>query len=200
MLVPARANVFEERLVNAARSAMKNAVAPRDVHNGPSDDRERRQLALYHCDEQIGFFRSAARRAHWLYAGSQIVTIMISASIPVILLVGEHGLPGWLTLDMSASTLAALLSAIVAIATGLAGTFHWHEQWVSYAFFAQQLISERAQFVTRAGVYGAELNGDAAIDIFVTRTEDLRLTEVVQWRKNALASAKTAERTDQPHP
>ena len=43
-----------------------------------SELRDRRETALRACDDQIRFFQGAARRAHWLYAGSQVVTIVIS--------------------------------------------------------------------------------------------------------------------------
>lgn len=151
-----------------------------------SELRDRRETALRACDDQIRFFQGAARRAHWLYAGSQVVTIVISAAIPVVLLADTNRLPGWLMADMSAQTFAALLSALVAIATGLAGTFHWNDQWVRYAFFAQQLVSERARFSTGSGDYGKAQSEVAAIDAFVTRTEDLRMAEAGQWRERAM--------------
>lgn len=165
-----------------------------------SELRDRRDTALSNCNEQIDFFQSAARRAHWLHGGSQIITIVISAAIPVLLLVDPEGLPQWLVVDMSTKTLAALLSALVAIASGMAGTFHWHEQWVRSAFFTQQLLSERAKFATRADVYGKARSEQQAIDRFVTRTEELRLMEAGQWRERTMERTKTVPSDTEQHP
>lgn len=150
------------------------------AENSTSEDgfEERRAKAVCRCAEQIRFFEGAARKAHVLYAMSQIITIVLSGLTPVILL---GGLPEPLDLgDESAKATAAVFAATVAIATGLSGAFRWHEAWTRYAFFVQALTSERNMFETRTAIYAGPR--ERALNLFVQRTEDLRMAEATEWR------------------
>ena len=115
---------------------------------------------------------------------------MISAVLPVLLLTNA-GLDLHVV-DVSSTTFAAILSAVVAIAASMAGTFQWKEQWIRSAFCAQQLISEQLKFMTDIEGYGGAQTAGEAIGEFVKRTEDIRMADTGQWRERAMKSSKPA--------
>ncbi len=142
---------------------------------------ERRSKALANCAAQIAFFEGSARWAHRFYVVSQILTIVLSGLIPVVLL-RDVSVP---IVGASPEVVAALLSAIVTIMAGLSAAFRWKENWTRYAYFAQALISEKAKFETRTTAdYSADRSEVAALDTFVTRTENVRMSEVAEWREH----------------
>lgn len=145
---------------------------------------ERRKKALDSCNQQLKWFEGAITMSRLSLRIAQIITVVITAVIPVLLLAHP---PSWLTDAVSVKLLAAILSAIVAIAAGLTGAFNWQEHWTRSAFFREQLRSERHRFETRTGDYAAD--DETALDRFVTRVETLRLNEVSEWRRFVRASA-----------
>lgn len=182
-----------------------------------------RRRALSECRKQIKYFRTHGDRAFVFIRPSQIVVVVLSAVVPVLLLaepsqvmflVPDSALPtqpstgagpaetaaydsGRLAaIEAYRRLTAALLSAIVAIVTGLNAAFKWQEQWVRSAFARESLTSESIKFQTRAeDVYAGDLQD--AIAAFVLRTEAIRLAEATEWKTYELSTVKQLSELEQ---
>jgi hypothetical protein len=131
---------------------------------------ERRAIALARCDEMIDWYE----RSKWWERGwhrvLQTLTIIIGTATPVVLL----WLPGY-------ERVAAVSASFAAVVAGLAGLYHWQENWVRSAAAAEALKSERVRFMTRASE-GYSPDEEASLRTFVTRTEAILMSELNDWR------------------
>src|SRR5215211_2098296 len=137
---------FERRAVNSSTQvASGQSLQPRPElgvaqRGAPSAEelQTRRTKALAYCEAQIAFFTGSAKEAHWLFRASQVITSVLSAMTPILLL--SSSLP---IAEPQRLLAAAVLSSIVAVVTGLNGAFHWQEQWVRSAYYREKLSAER---------------------------------------------------------
>lgn len=138
---------------------------------GASSLRDRTQVALDDCAEQIRWFERHSRGDWWLYRSCQVAIVVLSGSTPVLLLLTD--LP---------KAFQALPAATAAVIAAVAGSFHWHEDAVRWAATRELLKSELRQFRTRTDQYHVKLSDEAALDRFVTRVESLVTRELEAWR------------------
>jgi hypothetical protein len=125
-------------------------------------------LALNRCDELIREYEQYWRRRKPLYLGFQSAAVLLAGVTPLLLLTG---LPK--ALQALPAALASILGALVAI-------YHWQDNVTRSAYAAEALKSERAKFIIRAT--DRYKNEESALDKFVARIEDIRMTEVRGWR------------------
>lgn len=158
------------------------------------------RLAMEECQKQIDYFTTHAKLAYVFLRLSQTLIVILSATTPVLLL-AEPAQLGRLgsdpeTVEANRRLIAALLSAVVAVVTGLNAAFKWQEEWVRSAFAREALTSERIKFGTRAEWVYAGDPGEA-IATFVQRAEALRLAEVTEWKEYELATIAQRAGTDE---
>jgi hypothetical protein len=124
------------------------------------------------CDGQIAWYEDQSKRKWRLYAVFQSGAVLLGAVTPVLIL--------WSNLPKAVQALPA---ALASVAAGLVGTFRWLENKTRWAYTSEALKSERVLFTTRTPPrYGLELTEDAALAAFVSRIEEIAMTEVLQWR------------------
>lgn len=103
---------------------------------------------------------SKSEQYRLLYHLTSVVTIICSASVPVLINLGVHIL------------VPTILSLVVTILVSLEKLFHFREHWRNYDAIAAFLRSEQLQFQTRAGVYHRKgAKSQAAFLLYVKRIE-----------------------------
>ena len=118
--------------------------------------------------DQINWYSNRSSRNKILYNWFQWSAIILSASIPVLVVsIGE--INKWIT---------AVLSIILAIATAGLKTFKFQEYWINYRTIAETLKKEKYY-------YCAELSEYATVEdkeqLFVERVERLISRENTLW-------------------
>ena len=114
------------------------------------------------------------RKSQWnqrWYKRLQVAVIAAGAAIPVLVSLGDRG----------ASTQIAVgtLGALIAIATGLAGTYRFQEHWIQYRVTAEALGHEKFRFLTGAAPY----DQDDAFPRLVERVEAILGEQNNAWRR-----------------
>lgn len=108
----------------------------------------RRRKALTFCDNHI-------RRYEWLkwrsgkgYYYLSIISILLSSSIPVILLTKNNDFGNDIIklIGNNSSLISAAFSAIIAISTGVLTLYQWRENYPRYSYTLQRLKNEKAKF------------------------------------------------------
>jgi uncharacterized protein DUF4231 len=98
--------------------------------------------------------------------------VLLGAATPVLIL--------WSTLPKAVQALPA---ALASVAASLVGTFRWLQNKARYSYTAEALKSERVLFATRTPPnYGLDRDDDEALATFVSRIEQVAMTEVSDWR------------------
>ena len=145
----------------------------------------RRKEAMRRCDEQIGWYQRFSSREWRFFVVFQTGAILLGAATPVLIL--------WSSLPKAVQALPAALGSVAA---ALVGTFGWLRNKARYSFTAEALKSERVLFTTRTPPsYGLDLTEDAALATFVSRIEQIGLTEVSQWRTDVVQASPVSSRT-----
>ncbi len=148
-----------------------------------SDLERRREFALARADEQIAWYESHSARQWQAFSIFQSAAVALGGLTPVLIL--------WSSLPKA---LQALPAALAAIAAGLVGVFRWPQNKTRYSFTAEALKSERVRYASRTGPYGGQRTDEEALESFVSRIEDISMTEVAEWRGDfARATGRTAE-------
>lgn len=142
----------------------------------------RRDRALVFCDNHIRRYERLKWRSGKGYYYLSIITILLSSSIPLILLTETNSNNNtFLELISQNSTLiSATFSAIIAITTGILTLYQWRENYPRYAYTLQRLKNERAKFETSKIDDSKE--SDKRIDEFINSLDVIILGEVLEWR------------------
>jgi len=120
----------------------------------------------YKC--QIAWYGRASLRNNRAYQIFQWTAIILSASTPVLIVIGE----GWV------KWLAVVVAAVVAISTAALKTFKYQENWISYRTTAETLKKEIHFY--EATIQGYE-NVEDKEALFVERVESLISRENSLW-------------------
>jgi hypothetical protein len=156
--------------------------------NGPAEEpnemtiQARRNRAIAFCNMHIIRYERLKWRSGKGYYYLSIITILLSSSIPVILLTDNNPANySFLSLiSQNSKLISAAFSAIIAISTGILTLYQWRENYPRYAYTLQRLKNEKAKFeATR--VEDGEL-GDRMIMEFVNDLDAIVLDEVSEWR------------------
>jgi hypothetical protein len=155
---------------------------------GLSEDTEemttlaRRNRAIAFCNMHINRYESLKWRSGKGYYYLSIITILLSSSIPVILLT-DNNPSNYAILSMislNSKLISAAFSAIIAIATGILTLYQWRENYPRYAFTLPRLKNEKAKFEALKIEEGG--NGDKMILDFINDLDLIVLDEVSEWR------------------
>jgi hypothetical protein len=142
---------------------------------GVVDDLQKRQgEALERCERQIAWYDEHAQRSWWLQNGFQVATVVLGALTPLILIdkdFAQHN-----------PILVAIPAALASVVAAINGIFKWREDGVRFGYIREALKSELIKFKTRTAEYGTDLTDEQALDKFVTRIEQLAMSEVTEWR------------------
>ena len=130
-----------------------------------SDDLVRSYLAGDYA-EAVRFYDARARSAKLGYRICSVYVIVASTAVTL----GAAFAPDKLGLRI----LCAVLSGMVAVASGLLAHFKWHEDWLSYRGTWDALERERRLYETGTGHYAAT---DDKGRQFIERVEALRSGE-----------------------
>jgi len=138
--------------------------------------------AVKACEKSIEWFTKNKRTARNLYYTSQLLTIILSALTPVLILV-DPPFSKWIQ---------ALPAALAAIAAASTNVFNWKEHWIRRSSTLEQLIAELLKYETRTSpAYDIKLGEHERLNNFVETTTRLNLMEVSSWGK---AVGKIAEK------
>jgi hypothetical protein len=144
-----------------------------------------REIAIKRCQENIDWYEKAKTRHMFAYQFFQVSALVLSGLTPVLIL--WTGLP---------ELFKALPAALAAIATGLLGIFQWKDSYIRFGYTSEALKSERVKFETRTTkLYGAELDDHEVLNNFITRIENLVMSETSDWRSQL---QKAGEDRNQP--
>jgi hypothetical protein len=145
----------------------------------------RREEAMRRCDEQIGWYQRFSSREWRFFVVFQTSAVLLGAATPVLIL--------WSSLPKAVQALPA---ALASVAAGLVGTFGWLQNKARYSFTAEALKSERVLFTTRTPPsYGLDLDENAALATFVSRIEQIGMTEVSRWQADVVQASPLNSRT-----
>ena len=117
---------------------------------------------------EVSWYDNRASRNKQYYQGFQWAAIIISASVPV-LVVSMPDKFKWIT---------AILSIVLAIATAALKAFKFQENWISYRTIAETLRKEKHYYDAGATEYAAVEDKE---QLFVERVEALISRENTLW-------------------
>lgn len=142
----------------------------------------RRNRAIAFCNMHIDRYENLKWRSGKGYYYLSIITILLSSSIPVILLTDNNPADyKFLTLiSLNSKLISAAFSAIIAISTGILTLYQWRENYPRYAYTLQRLKNEKAKF--EASKLDEGEAGDRMIMDFVNDLDAIVLDEVSEWR------------------
>lgn len=118
--------------------------------------------------DQMAWYGREAVWNHRAYQIFQWTAITLSASTPVLVVIGE----GWV------KWLAVVVAALVAISIATLKTFKYQENWISYRTTAE-ILKKEIHFY-EAGIQGYE-NVEDREALFVERVESLISRENTLW-------------------
>jgi hypothetical protein len=149
------------------------------------DIAEARRIALSYWQEQFDYYVKHAWNAKRLFFASQVLTIVLAALTPVLILgaSGATWIPPWVQ---------ALPAALAAIIAGLSGTFRWQRNFAAFTTSMLLLESEHVKFLTQATSEYQTIPGDLdserrAISNFVQRIASITLNETQGWNELLLS-------------
>jgi len=135
------------------------------------------------CDEQIGWYQRFSSREWRFFVVFQTSAIVLGAATPILIL--------WASVPKAVQALPA---ALASVAAALVGTFGWLRNKARYSFTAEALKSERVMFTTRTPPsYGLDLDDDTALATFVSRIEQIGMTEVSEWKADVVQAASPSK-------
>ena len=119
-------------------------------------------------EKQMQWYDRKAERSHRTYLVFQWAALLLSASAPVLIVVGD-GATKWL---------AVAVAILVAVATGALKVFKYQENWTDYRTTCEMLRKEFHFY--EAGLRGYEAADDREA-LFVDRVEGLISREHSLW-------------------
>lgn len=123
-------------------------------------------------DDQINWYDKKSATQKKCYYWSKVVTLICTASIPVISVAFRH--------QSFTVIVTALIAAIATVTEGILTLTKWHEKWIAYRSNAEALKREEYSYLTSSGAY-SELNDDEKFHTLVDRTEDIISNENTNW-------------------
>ena len=127
--------------------------------------------ALGVADTAYGWFAVATRRARYLHRCAELLTLLLSAAVPLTVAVAPHR-----------TVLTAVLGSLVVVVTGLRSIFHWQENYVRFSGTRGALEAERRLYHVGAAPYDDPATRDEELVRAVTRIEQ---EESGRWARMA---------------
>lgn len=139
----------------------------------PDELQAGREKALQRCQDEIRWYENVKRRQRLAHYALQASVIVLSGMTPLLILIDQLPKP-----------LQALPAALAGMLAAINGVFHISENYARFAYTSEALKSERFRFETRTTRdYAAEVDDYKALDRFVSRIEELIMSDVSDWRQ-----------------
>ena len=142
-----------------------------DCSKLPGEEKTADQIALARCDCLMDQYLRWKKENYRNSNRAQGTALFLTAMIPVLLLIPCNYV----------NILAALFSAVAAIATGLLAIHGWRENYIRYGYVWHRLQTEKYRYLTRATKEYSGIKERAAQN-FASQIEDLVMAEVADWR------------------
>jgi Protein of unknown function (DUF4231) len=132
----------------------------------------RRDWAISYCREQQRWYMTHKHRARRSYQIAKILTIIMSAIAPLLIL--THAV---------SPIIQAIPPALAGIATSISSAFNWHNNWVRFGAAAMSLELALVGFETRGGeLYDSNIDDEEALRRFVSQVIRIVGEEAKDWR------------------
>ena len=149
----------------------------------PDDFQDRRAKALKRCADEIAWYETVKRNQRRLRLLLLVSIIVLSGLTPLLILI-----------DGAPKVAQALPAAVAGMLTAISATFRVPENYARFSYTLEALKSEKFKYETRAGKdYSLSVNDDKALERFVTRMEDLIISEVTDWRTTIAQRERSEE-------
>lgn len=129
-------------------------------------------------EDQINWYSEKAIHFKRLYKFFQWMVIVLSASIPVLILI----------VPVEKQLITVAISVVLTISTSALKTFKFQENWISYRILSETLKKERYFYDAELGDYA---NCDDKKSLFVERVESLVSRENSLWIINHMKKEKS---------
>ena len=136
----------------------------------------RREKAIERYNAEIEWYEKAKRNQRRLRQLLLSSIIIFSGLTPLLLLI-----------DNIPKFVQALPAALAAILAALNASFRVPENYTRFSYTLEALKSEKFKFETRASAdYGIKVDEQKTLERFVTKMEELLISEVTDWRQVVL--------------
>lgn len=123
-------------------------------------------------DDQINWYdKKSATQKKWYYL-SKLITLICTASIPVISVAFRH--------QSFTVVITASIAAIATVTEGILTLTKWHEKWIAYRSNAEALKHEKFSYLTSSGPY-SDMSEEERLHTLVDRTENIISNENTNW-------------------
>lgn len=116
--------------------------------------------ALRVADDSVAWFVAATKRSRYLHRSSELLTLLLSAAIPLTAAIAPHQIG-----------VTAVLGSVLVVVTGLRTMFHWQDNYVRFAGTRGALEAERRLYLVGAAPYDDPATRDTELIRSVTRIE-----------------------------
>ncbi|MDM8265618.1 DUF4231 domain-containing protein [Limosilactobacillus pontis] len=123
-------------------------------------------------NDQLNWYDKKSTTQKRCYYWSKFITLVCTASIPVISVVFRQ--------QSFTVVITATIAAIATVTEGILTLTKWHEKWIAYRSNAEALKHEKYSFLTSSGAY-ANLSEQEKFHALVDRTENIISNENTNW-------------------
>ncbi|WP_396126840.1 DUF4231 domain-containing protein [Amycolatopsis sp. FBCC-B4732] len=131
--------------------------------DGEGDDGYASRIA----NESYEWYRNRAILTRRAYRLSEMMLLVISASIPVVAVFFPHS-----------STISAVLGGVIVITSGSQSLFHWHENYLRFSQAREAVESERRLYNTWTAPYNLE---ESRSQVLVSAISRIEQQEMQRW-------------------
>lgn len=128
-----------------------------------------RQYIEERLDGQIGWYDRKSQWNQRAYQRLKLFELMAASSIPL--------LSGQIKPDTPWHIVVGVLGALIAVCSGVAGLFKFHELWLQYRTVTEALRHQRFLFLTRSRPY----HDADAFPVLVETVEGILANEHTSW-------------------
>jgi Protein of unknown function (DUF4231) len=121
-------------------------------------------------DDQIAWYDRKSQRNQQAYRYLKIFELAAASAIPL--------LTGLIKPDTPWHIVVGILGALIAVCSGVAGMFKFHELWIEYRAVTEALRHQKFLFLTRARPY----HESNAFPVLVETVEGILAKENASWR------------------
>ncbi|MET0494423.1 MAG: DUF4231 domain-containing protein [Actinoplanes sp.] len=147
-----------------------------------SPDHQPSSYAIGVAAASHGWYVEAAKRSRRMHRGSEIGTVVLSASIPVVAVLAP-GVPA----------ITAMLGGALVVITGFRGVFKWQENYFRFSQAREAVEQQRRLYIVGAAPYNDAETRDHELVQAVSRIERDEMGEWVQITHTTTPAERPAE-------
>jgi Protein of unknown function (DUF4231) len=137
--------------------------------------------------DQVAWLEKRATQARDWYYRLRLTTIIGGILIPVCITISQVSPLGWM------AWVATGLGALVAIAAGVDGFFHYGDRWRNYRNSVELLKIEGWQFFQLSGPYSRRKSHEDAYEKFAARVEEIIHRDVQVYISEIVGEKETKQ-------